>query len=219
MKKVILLLMCIFLLTGCTVNYSLDINDNSIKESASLKISKETLGSEGLAIIKENKDKLTKDGVPYYKKQVTEGFNDVTIKYTHNYEDLDISSSKFLNQCFRSGKSTIENGVLIIETQAPFQCYNKYGTEKITEATIVINTKLNVLENNADEVNGNKYIWNITADNYYEKTILIKMSMPKGNGYLLNDNKTIIMVGISIIVIIFIGIIYMLIRSKKNNKI
>ena len=51
MKKIIFLLLICLLLTGCTVNYNLDINDNNFKETLTGNVLNTELNNNDLSLI------------------------------------------------------------------------------------------------------------------------------------------------------------------------
>ena len=83
---------------------------------------------------------------------------------------------------------------------------------------IVINTNHKVLDSNADEVNGNTYIWNIyneSNETSVEKPITIKFSKEKVTGPLVTNWPLLI---ISLLTVVLIGGILLVVVNKKNAK-
>ena len=83
---------------------------------------------------------------------------------------------------------------------------------------INITTNNKVLDNNADEIKDNKYIWHLTDDN--KSTFKLEMKIDKNN-YSKSSNKslfyTVVLVVVTVVIIILA--IYLIIKRNKSNKI
>lgn len=216
MKKVILSLFLLFFLTGCTAEYKLDIDNTSVKETILINIKDSKLGLEGKNILKNSKQKVFNDSSDYYIQNFNKSGNKFNINYNYVHDIDKFSGTSFIEECYPEYSIINNQDVLVINTGEEFVCYNKFGNEKIENTKIVISTKLNVLNNNADKINGNRYIWNIDESNYYDKPIIMKIDKSNAN------NESTFLLGIISLIIIIVGVlIYLFVKFKriKNNSI
>ena len=77
--------------------------------------------------------------------------------------------SRFLN-CYDAYSITSEGSVITLNTSESFNCL-VYDYMEIDNITVSITTDYNVVDNNADVVDGNIYKWHINNSNYSNKPI------------------------------------------------
>lgn len=222
MKKKIILFLLIVLFTGCDAVYNIDIDNNSVKETADFlydnsaeneKIVNEYYKNNYMAFF--DMDSL-KDMM--YKKKKINGRKKIGINLNYDYLANEYQNSSLLDQCYYK-KSFIQNDdYIILYTEGGARCFYKDEDKLLDSLVININTKLKVLENNADEVKGNKYIWKLTEDNFTSKDIYIKIkrSKNKKNG---KEGIIFLVIIISFIIIFAFVMIFTMFRDKKNNKL
>ena len=75
---------------------------------------------------------------------------------------------------------------------------------------------LDVLDNNADEINGNNYVWEINEENYYDKPIYIQIDKRSFN---VEDLILIISIIVGILLLALVIFIIMRFRYKNINKL
>ena len=99
MKKKMLVIMIIFLVTGCTANYNLTIKDDNFIES--IDISTPVYNKDELTSLIENdqfvKSTLSSDVI--YEKNVTDDGNNVNVNLKHTYSLGEYNESA-TNKCF-----------------------------------------------------------------------------------------------------------------------
>lgn len=217
MKKIILLFLCLFLLTGCTVNYDLNITKSDMTEDISISIPKSNLDKETKKFIKNNENIVYEGQDIFYKKNYKENKNNININYSYTHYEDNLANSKFLNWCYDKIKIDKTSETINISTSKTFKCLNHYGEVKIDKAIINIKTKLKVISNNADEVHGNTYTWRINKDNYMKSPINIQLE----NKYqILNKaSKELFIIYGAIAVLIIILVLLIIFKLKRNNKI
>ena len=184
-KYLLLLLLLIPFLTGCNVDVELRVDSANISERITIinYIDEVHTEEEIINSYKKyeptNKNDMSKvgssdeaiNGIKYYARE-QEVFNTfVKNAYSTNYSINSYNNSRSLT-AFNDGKivdgmdyieiSTDKNGLLLYNT------YSDLGDVKVT-----LKTDLEVLDNNADKVENNNYIWNFSRDN--NKSIYIKM--------------------------------------------
>lgn len=231
MKKRLLLLVSIFFITGCTVNYDLEIVNDDYTENISLssfnKITKEDLtweipvykNEEQVTSIKTNKKV---NGVVYYDKGDLLTNNVYQYNYSHNFKMEDYYRSYFTNSAFDfvgvfyDDKDEEDNKLITLSTGFDFKVFEIYPeTEKV-----VVNIKTNhrVKNHNADVKDKYTYTWNFEKETK-DKSIQLVLYKDK---FVLNYNnvfvKTLILIG-GIVAFLLGLFIFIYNKSKKNNKL
>ena len=243
-KRIILIAMCL-LLSGCSVEYNIEVGSETIKEEIVLytddknEISTEDEPVEicemyenqsSLYLESLNKKNITIEdygvkypGVEYYDLNYKEDNEKCSLIAKYDYQLKDYKYSESIPQYLEKINVKQKDGEYVIEAKN-FNFFELYNGVK--NFRISINTTLPVTYNNADEISGNSYIWNINANNYNKKTVSIKIK----NGKTEETEEQIqsitteekikenIVYIIGAIALIFVGIIAYVIASKKQNK-
>lgn len=177
-SKKIFLILSLFLLTGCTASYTLTFDENGIEEHIEWKNNTliQTSASDGTET--SIKDLLyyaypeEVDANMYEKKITKEGKNyKIELDYTHDPDQFEKATALqyFKYYVFLNGESSyylnLKGGLV-------------EGMENQIENTIQVKiiTHNRVIQNNADEIKGDTYIWNITKNNAPKKEIIFQVS-------------------------------------------
>lgn len=208
----------LLLLSGCTVNYNLEIKDNQIKESIIGEVSKEDIS------IKEDDTSLNIyysmiydeqmaliDGNDVYVKDIKEENDILRYNYYYTYKG-NYNKSRILNTCFKDPIIKETDELYYINIEGPFFC--KYA-DKIN---VNVTSNYAVIENNAQKVDGNTYTWIIDD----EDNVNIYLTISKNADYVKNSSsKKISMFRLIafIILIILSGVAYFLYRKKNSSEI
>lgn len=216
MKKVLYLLGLTIILTGCTANYNLTIDEKSVKEDFTLTIERNNFDasifhSEGVSHIDWSDD--PSNG---YVNELTEDEDNYYLKFDLTNEE----NGLYLNQCYSNVNLTEEDDTITLSTDKVFNCMYDEHHGKLDEATINVITKLKVLESNADSVEGNKYIWKIDMTNYQNKPIKIVLKKNFKLENLMSENDASIMMAIIVAPILVIAIVIVSVikyKFKKSN--
>ena len=208
-KKKLLILLSIFLITGCQAEYNIVIDDNTVKEE--LLIYETNMNKwntiQGNNLLTYNQYQQEYKDAPvgiYYNDQNIDGetgFNSNRSYYTidllndNNKKGLSFNTNFNLNRyadsyiirsCFKYINVLNQFDTISISTNNELSCMNYIdGLDKIT---INIKTNYEVLDNNATSINDNTYTWVITKNNYTNSNIYIKMSKSR-NSSSNNDTK------------------------------
>lgn len=232
-RKIIITFMILLLLTGCKIEYKINLNNNlDIEEiiniipttqedtnefnefSLHIPIDKE---ADDYSIFTDKSEKIE-----YYnfkrKKEILE--------FSYNYQRKE--QKKYLNSTLINSAyeyisiSEVDDNTLVLSTSKEFRLFDRY--ESLEEVKVTINTNYKVLKSNADEINRHNYTWIITKDNAYGKGIYLKIDPTKEDLTFLEklmrgDYFNIFTVSIILALIGFI--IYKLLKrhSEKVNKI
>lgn len=218
MKKIIVVLISLLLLTGCTIDYNLVIDKDSIKETITGTAYKEEYEvreeDSGLNLfytyINDDINPLI-SGDGLYTKDINEIDNGIIYKYDFIYKN-NYDKSKIINSCFENSNVKETDTYYSIELSGEFYCLY---SDKIN---INVISNYVVLENNAKEVNGNKYSWVIDDSSnvniFLNISKEIKYEEPSKTKFI----STFQLVGL-IIFVVLTGITYFLYRKKNSGKV
>lgn len=229
MKKIIILLLVVFLITGCDVRTNITINkDLSVREEVRMTGTSNFFANyyKDLPITIVNdmlntgnrKEMLTNNG---YKYEINQDERYPAVIAVKNYASVDdfTEHTIFKNQYFTNFETITKENLITIKANG----FKKYDQDpeyyEIEKSSINIKVPYVVTENNADSYNAstNTYTWNIDLET---KDKEINLTFDKNKIYVYN-----LVMYISILVLIIIGIITgviirkLVIKSKKNNKI
>ena len=230
-KKILILILLIFMISGCSVEVNVDISDNKIKESNDITIyqnaiyTKDILRTSFRNYIPIYASDLIVDTVPdqpfsdvlYYNKNTTDLGNGYRFNYSYDFDIDKYGDARTIKDGFRDYSYSYRNDIISLSTDSEGLIYfNDYPL--LEEVTINIKTDYLVEENNADKVNGNTYTWVFNKES--KKSIKIVVDTSKSGARVLGivDTSTVITLGVVILIILII-LVLLLIRNRKNNKI
>lgn len=226
MRKILLLILCIFLITGCKVEYNLTINDDlTVLESVSMTGTDEFFDSFYKSSRINVVNMMLEDG----RKEELKNNN-----YTYNIIDGDTplvvakkeyasitnfcDKTLFINQYFDKINVTDNNGIVSL-TSGKFIPINEDSNEQyaIKESVIKIKLPYLVLENNATsfDPNTNTYQWNI-YDDTNEFSILLNYDTNKVYEIPKDSSNWIMIIVTLLFVVVLCTIAYIM---NKNNKL
>ncbi len=221
-----MIFMCIFF-TGCTVQYNLSISNNIINEKISI-IEDENLVDEELYEDAFNNaySQYNKDGIKKYNTFKEKKNGKLYYNLSQKYSIHDFSDIRFFDECFDAYNLVYDDELpdtYILQTSQGFKCMT-YEYNSIDAYQINIKVNYEVLENNADEVKDNTYIWYINNGNADSKVITIKFKEKKKEKSkddkmkLISSNMlTIILLGLIILGLLIFSIVKNI--KNKNNTI
>ncbi len=236
-SKVIVLIISLFLLSGCEAIYNVEINDNYIKDELivnNYNVTSWNKGSPSYKNLIDNNYKsfnlaVDKDtpgypevakklkGYNYYDKKLINTKDNYGLKFSYNHKYNEYIKTPLL---VFFGKNSIKNYPTLMDIDSgdgqSLTAFNSYNM--LDKITINIKTNYLVKENNADKVNNNIYTWNLTKDNYQDKSIKIKIDKTKIVKDK-NDNTdkylNFLFIFIGIVVLLFIVLTMFKIRKSK----
>lgn len=239
MRKLYILIIGIFLLTGCNGNVTINIDKNSIKETVKVSEPVQTKYNEikqwsgfpiPLYYDQELKAPLwmpnreKESGVSYYNDKKDD--TSKTIEVTGNFDLKNHNRSNLVRSCFKYYNVIQEGNKTIFSTSQGLICaFNNFD--------VVINTPYSVITNNATSVdtNTNTYTWKINNSNKKTTNIYLEIDFSKkynsssteksknNNGNIEKNSDTIakyiitVIIGVSLI----IAAIVFLKKIKNNN--
>ena len=212
MKRIVLILI-IIICSGCEANYDIFINKDGIKDDFNASISiNENITDFRYQIYTSIGDDLFRDTSKYSFNDSGDSFN-----YNNNYSFEQFKNSILLNECFKDVTYSSDKGVLNIKLES-FLCFDNYAS--LDSVIINVNTDLEVINSNYDQKDNNKYIWTINKNNYKEKEIVLNIRY-NNNIKNLDSKKIDNYIDVffySIILMVFICLLVIYIKSKKSNK-
>ena len=228
-KKILTLILLIFMVSGCSVEVNLDISDNKIKESNDITVlenaiyTKEILRTSFRDYIPIYASDLIVDTVPdqpfsdvlYYNKNTTDLGNGYRFNYSYDFDIDKYGDARTIKDGFRDYSYSYRNDIISLSTDNEGLIYfNDYPL--LEEVTVNIKTDYLVEENNADSVNGNTYTWVFNKDS--KKSIDIVIDTSKSGDRVLGivNVSTVITIGV-VIGIVLVILVLLLIKNKKNN--
>lgn len=216
-KGIKILVSLILLLTGCSANYKVEFVDGKVKEDVYLFTDNESF----IEQTKENTEKVVyqmylfdKDYDNFETKleydEYNTGFNyhtDFTFKKTKDWESV-------VRQCYDEIAIIKSKDSITIQTSNEFLCYKNF--KELENVSITFKTNYVVIDNNADSVSSNKYIWKIEKEDAQYKPLYIKMQNKQIKAGSKKEN-ILPFVGAIIIIIAIISISIFIKKRKKNN--
>lgn len=221
MKRNILLLGCLVLLSGCTVNYNVEVKNDKIYETIEGKVTEEEAkpSIEGRTDVNpiyynlyEVQSPLINNDDAKYDKTITPNgeYQDFTFNYVYDYN---YNKSRIINKCFEMKLVEEDENSLYVKLAGHFGCLY---SDKVT-----INVKSNyaVTEHNADKVKDGVYTWVIDKDN--KNDVDIMMSILKNVDYQDTSKKKIFnaptyrIVALVLFIILAAGA-YFLYKKREN---
>ena len=220
MKKIYIICAFVLLLSGCTADYNLTISDNKIVENFSTQIYKTEipvktdngieLDDQLTPFIEQNQNPFINNDEIVYDKNVIEEDDYRLVDYSFSYSKEEFADSTVLNRCFENAKYSYKNNYKFILTGTFYCLYND-------QLNIKVKTSNKVLSHNADNVDGNTYIWHIDKSNVDNVNIRMKIERNSVNKFVSRYSLALIVLSVSII--IGIGMMVAVIRKNKHNKI
>lgn len=223
--KFIIFVVALFFLTGCDAKYQLDIDNKNVYETLFIENYNYTEEQKQLfetnGITKdindpcfldydsyEIDDKKVNDSKKYYNLK----FNNNSINVTGEIPISKYNNSRIANLLFAKLNVNNYDNMFSIYGYDGVQIFDLYP--ELDNVTVSIKVDKKVVENNADKINGNSYIWNFNKNNV-SKTLYIEMN-PKEDYVTNTDNKKVILIlFLGILAIFILILVYIKLKKKK----
>lgn len=242
--KAYILILFIFLITGCTINYDLEITSDSINEivqfNENIDIINNNILNSGILSYKNAVDNLYNlpqtvyvdadrnlydvtqvlEGVDYYSKKMNITENSYNLEANFNHLINNYGKANTINKCYKNIAVLNKNDILTISTSRNNLCFEQYkNLDKISISVSVDEKEYKLVSSNADKIENGKYYWEINRQNYSDKSILIELE--ELEAVRKRQNAMYFLIGFIAIICIIIGIIYLIVRkrSEDTNKI
>lgn len=228
--KKLLLLFLIFILSGCTVEYNLTINDDS-------SVNEQVVARENTNRMKSKTGLDASESVNYLYKMFdredlstkiksTKNGGDTIATVTGSHSSLEEYSENFTSDIFENVSYTKKGNIVTLYFKQTQEMSSTSSRAPIYDNVIVnIKVPFKVTNHNAESVNKDTYTWTLKKDEDLKK---IKISFDDTNyktkkqfnfgGLKFNVRNEVIVIGILLfIVAIIAAVVY--VNNKKNNKI
>lgn len=216
LKKIVLLLPLLLLITGCGSTYEIEFTQNdTIKDTISIfedndKVERFTK--------KDEEDFLNKlldfeRGYEHYKRELytTEDITGYKYTYDFTYEEYDAMSQ--LRKCYEDLTLKVTDEKIELKTKGEFLCATYHNEMPYMEITIKSDYKIE--DSNANTQDSNTATWKITKNNY--KNTPIEITLDKTD-IIEEEEKEFPIKNIIIIVLFLIAVIYILKNRKKYKQ-
>lgn len=214
MKKYLIILLFLVLLTGCDAVYKLEIRNKDFKE----KIIIETDKKKQLNYFKNNQLYAIMDGASNfepYKMSINTWFSNKKLKLKYKYNDLEYEKATVLSTCFDAYNVIKEENYYLLSTSKGVKCFAEEYKPLLKNLKIVIQTNHKVIDSNADEYGRDTYTWYVDKNNYKRKNIYLKFEQ---NKYIFNyKNEFVISVVILLAMASSIGLIILILKNKSKR--
>ena len=214
MKKILILFFLVTVVCGCSVNYELEIRNNEVYENMTIIETDSSLfdqeNDSGWTMRDSFNALIYDDEFAYrdYKVKLIEDSKQLGIKYSR-VRAKSLEGSSVINQCYSDFEVRTEGNIVTIDTGDEFECYELY--ENLDSIKVVFKTNHKVIYTNADYVEGNKYIWDITESGNKN----IKISYDKKSTTIDLTNYGIVLAVFAVLLIV-VGIISIKVKNKNN---
>jgi len=221
-KKIFIFISLLFL-TGCSIDYNLEIDRNRMIENISATIPNTEDNKQIIEHYTNEKTPVYYDidnGVTeFYNVKKEEINNSVKFDFSYSYSHNQLEKSYAFDRCYYKKSVTKNQQYIIIETGKQVDCFHQDDNKLIDKININITTRLIVEEHNADKVKGNTYIWTINENNIDNKPIYIKIKQEYKEATLIEkiDDYKVILI-IAGVILILVGVAYFIV-NKNNNEV
>lgn len=224
MKNKSLFIIILILITGCSVEYNLNIDSSFSEHTVYIPESSEEMidGTQYRLPALFSESRLTYDNsnlkeIKYYNIKT---LKDNKFSFNFVYDDNQLNDSNIANSCYEFFSVDAKENEVSILTGNKFYCFDVY--EELDSVTININSNYKVIQSNADKIVGKKHTWYITRENASNKPIIFVYDKSKKNmtimQYLIDNVPLVVVVGTTLMLG---GITFLIINTKKKkaNKI
>lgn len=236
--KIIIILCITFIITGCSVDYHLLVNDKKqvietvkftrpnseilqYNDSVNLYLSNQINTYKNISMFKDYE----------FTKQQGKDYSSIIItKQYDNFQGL--KDSVIFNQLFEDAVIINNEEQMIVQTVGEYYYEKLYGDSKdkpdptfyVGDINIKVKFYNNIIENNADIFNeiDNTLLWKITSEDK-EKNIYFKIGNQKKYDIIFidffNRNKTVVIIIFSLITLLTFTVLYIYFFARRSNKI
>lgn len=228
--KIFIFLCLVLLLSGCSVEYDLTLNDD-------FTVSEKVVATERTKRMEALTKQKGEQAVNYLYNMFKRDDEDITLTSRDDdyntyataitsYEDINDYASKFSSDVFDNVNVTKDGNIITFSTEQKELLSSDTNYSLLyDDITVNVTIPFEVTSNNADKVTGNTYTWNIKKNTDYKT---IEFAYKEGNkedkvNINVNDETYNIQYGVIITVglVIIIGsiVLFVYIKNKKNNVI
>lgn len=226
--KIFIFLCLVLLLSGCSVEYDLTLNDD-------LTVSEKVVATEKTKRMEALTKQKGKQAVNYLYDMFKRNGEDITLTSREDdyntyataitsHKDINDYASKFSSDVFDNVNVTKDGNIITFSAEQKELLSSDTNYSLLyDDITVNITIPFEVTSNNADKVNGNTYTWNIKKDSDYKT---IEFSYKEGNKKdeinISVNNETYnihygVIIAVGLVIIIGSIVLFVYIKNKKNN--
>lgn len=215
MKKILLLLITTILLTGCTATYDINITKETINDTITIATDSNKVNNANKQITDTFHQKIGEweNGHDFYKREIVTTAETTGYQYTYNFNFEEYDAMAQIRKCYKDFNLTYDNDISL-STSKEFLCKSYYP--QVKTYTINITSEYEISSSNADKKENNVHTWIINTNNYKSKPINIKIN--KNQIYIPEEEPNYEYIKHIIVIIVFITLVIILIKRKKDIK-
>lgn len=213
MKKILLICFAL-LISGCTTEVNLVINEDNVSETIKI------YGLKNEVYLNDTLEVKVKNDIEDFEREyefydVREFEDEIYVGKTYELSEnpklwAELSHLRACYEKFELNQTATE---LSLITSDEYRCGYLFGANDVT---LVIESDLDIISSNADDTKGNKLIWNINKDNYKDKSISFNYKIDDSKNEILDSQYLVYL----IVIILIVGILFFIRKkNKENNKI
>jgi len=214
-KKMLLVLSFIFIIlftSGCTVNYTLEYDNDTFTENLEVYGNTEDDAHPTYNDILENGLYADIKGIEKFTLEPESSRYDVTL--THTLEEVSLEELKAVSECFKLSTYKETDSSYYLALYGGFTC------DFLNDSTFTLKTTAEVLTENSHEKKGNKYIWHLEEEKIGEEGIIFQvMKTTVSSSSIKTDTMLPLWFKILFVVIvagIAISLIYLLKKASER---
>jgi len=214
MKKVLLLFTLCLLLTGCSTVVTLKIDKNKVTETIKISgLKNEVYFNNQLSQDIETRLNIFEREYEFYDTKEFEDGDYISKTYELS-ENLELwSELSHVRPCYETFKLEKTDTNITLNTSDEYRCGYLFGANDVT---LIIESDLELISSNADDVQGNKLIWNIDGSNYKNKSISFDYKIDDSKS---SQNYSVYYILFAIISLAILAYVFIKIKNKESNKI
>ena len=233
-NKIVISMLLLLLMTGCSANYSIKISDGKVSEkfevveyNFTVASIKDEVGKSFIDYAKtygSNYDTYTSyynlyadedcvEDCNYYEKKYIEDSDKVGFNLSNVFDLKNYSDSSVANEFLPSFQSSYDGKYLSISGDKAWVIMDSY--DNLSDITINIETDYKVVSTNGKR-DGNIYSWKINKDNYKSLAdiyIVIDTSISS----VVKESNSFIYILILLVILLICLLVYFICKKKQNN--
>lgn len=218
MKKTLLFLVCL-LLTGCSTEVVIKIDNEEVIETIKISDLKSNVYENN--VLREDISSNLEDFEREYEfYDINEFEENGYVGKTYGIKGpIEIwPEMSHVRPCYEMFKLEKTDTNITLNTSEEYRCGYLFGANDVT---LIIESDLELVSSNADKTEGNKLIWYINDENYKNKSINFNYKIIDLEQLAKEKKQTQFLTYIFIFlgITVLIGVIYVYKKNKESNKL
>ena len=210
--KLFMIVFFMFLITGCSVDYNLEFEDNKLTETININLNNGEYTTDNIDKMefaaKYEAGAISKGNIQEdYKFSFKEQKDRYTGIFSYEYSPEQFNIANVVHQCYDLFNFVETSNGYSLTTSDTFIC-GYYSYMPVEQYNITITTNYIVNSHNADYVDGNKYVWEIIPNGEVNIKKPINISFSKNTRS--DQLKEELSKNSSMVIIIILGVVLLL---------